>query len=614
MSYTKQNFADGQTLTAAKLNHIENGIADVESVAKGTKDIVDKIIDPTFSIEGKAADAAAVGKRSDAQTESLKAETSRAEGAEKKLQQQVDTLNAGGLTLKEDLIRTQVDSYLTQHPEAMGTAVEEETERAKGVENGLREDLVNIAKAEDGFHTVYPELVDGYVDYTTGSVSNWGGTTETGKYNRTDYLKIDPLASEIYYDARGVGNVNAHYATALYDKDKNFIEGTLNKTNSKSYTKIAEDAVYIVISTKNIFDKVTLKYKILKIMDNLSERVKALEDLRQNPPQLVTCYGDSTVEGMSMPDAGIANYGGDTMPSHLLTLLMDNGYNVTVENMGHGGERSTEVCARTSGRYCAYLSEDIIIPASNPLVSLGIAHVENYKVTGSKMESVGLNKDGTNATLLLTQTGRHTRPALIGSYEVNIYQSRVDGGVEQFVQLATKQSKDITLTKYSPIVFGNSKRNPKINIVHMGINDGENLTLNEWIDRCRSIIEIEPKTIICGLYNGFWKWIGIEGNTDTEKYEKYLKACLSNFGAYFVNLRDVFCTDRCIKIAQDGGYLADRTDAQIKADNTAFTNGHTCPSLTYGGTENEVHFNSIGYYVFAKVLYDKIVSLGLLDH
>ena len=76
--------------------------------------------DTTLRVPEAPADAAAVGKKNDAQTESLKAEKSRAEGAEKKLQQQVDTLNAGGLNLKEDLIRTQVDSYLTQHPEAMG--------------------------------------------------------------------------------------------------------------------------------------------------------------------------------------------------------------------------------------------------------------------------------------------------------------------------------------------------------------------------------------------------------------------------------------------------------------------------------------------------------------
>ena len=526
----------------------------------------------------------------------------------------VDPSKQKSVRLLED---TDVDTSLSMPGKAADAAAT--GEKIKQVQDStnesfsqLKDDIVNIAKTEDGFYTLNPDLVDGYVDYTTGSVSNWAGT-ETSSYKRTDYLIIDKLASEIHYDARGTSNINAHYATALYDKDKNFIEGTLRTTNSKSYTEIPENAVYIVISTKNIVGNVTLKYKILKIIDNLSERVKALEDLPQITPQLVTCYGDSTVEGMNMSDAGFANYGGDTMPSHLLTLLKDNGYNITVENMGHGGERSTEVCARVGGRYCAYLSEDITIPVNNPMVSLGVASVANYKVTGSKMESVGLNTDGTNAKLLLTQTGRHTRPALIGSYEVNIFQSNAAGGVEQFVQLVTKQGKDITLPKYSPIVFGNSKRNSKVNIVHMGINDGVNLTLNEWIDRCKSIIEVEPKTIICGLYNGFWRWIGIEGSTNTEKYEKYLRTCLSNFGAYFVNLYDVFCTDRCIKIAQDGGYLTDRTDAQIESDNTAFANGHTCPSLTYDGTENNVHFNSIGYYVFAKVLYDKILSLGLLD-
>lgn len=62
MSYQKQNFANGEVLTAAQLNHIENGIADVESTANTTKGVVDKIIDPTLSVSGKAADAAKVGE------------------------------------------------------------------------------------------------------------------------------------------------------------------------------------------------------------------------------------------------------------------------------------------------------------------------------------------------------------------------------------------------------------------------------------------------------------------------------------------------------------------------------------------------------------------------
>ena len=86
MSYQKQNFANGEVLSASQLNHIENGIADAESAANATKTVVDKIIDPTLSLSGKAADAKATG-------DVLKEETERAKGVESQLKEDIVNTN-----------------------------------------------------------------------------------------------------------------------------------------------------------------------------------------------------------------------------------------------------------------------------------------------------------------------------------------------------------------------------------------------------------------------------------------------------------------------------------------------------------------------------------------
>lgn len=82
MSYQKQNFANGEVLTASQLNHIENGIVDVESAVNATKTVVNNIIDPTLSLSGKAADAAKVG-------EAVNAESERAKGVESQLKEYI---------------------------------------------------------------------------------------------------------------------------------------------------------------------------------------------------------------------------------------------------------------------------------------------------------------------------------------------------------------------------------------------------------------------------------------------------------------------------------------------------------------------------------------------
>ena len=118
MSYQKQNFANGEVLTAPQLNHIEQGIVDVASAANATKDVVDKIIDPTLSLSGKAADAKATGDAIQGVRNDLASEISRAETAEK--------ANADNIAAEAE--RAQAAES------ALSAKITEETERAKAAE------------------------------------------------------------------------------------------------------------------------------------------------------------------------------------------------------------------------------------------------------------------------------------------------------------------------------------------------------------------------------------------------------------------------------------------------------------------------------------------------
>lgn len=441
-------------------------------------------------------------------------------------------------------------------------------------------DIIDSQKTIDNF-----TLFDGYVNYNTGGISTYSGD---GKYKRTDYI---PITGATKIESNFTSNADAGYA--FYTSGKTYISGgTLYPAS------VPSNASYVILSNHSSTASHSGLYATI-IYRSITSKT-------------IACYGDSVTEGMGMTDIGTAVYGGDCYPSHLLTMLTDANINAKVFNYGHSGERSTEICARVGGRVCGYLGEDVTIPSDNAAQSLGVAVVTNYKVTGSKLYSTGKNADGTTAQLLFTKLGHDTRPLMVGDRLCNIYQANQDGGMLQTMNLVTAAGEEVTIPALSVLTTGNSNRNADVAVVYMGVNDGTNLTLDEWIDRCNSIIERNPKTLILGATNHNWTfWQGMTGTAD-EKRATYLNACLSNFGSYYLDLYDILTTKKGIDIALAGGYLSDRTAEQIIADNNAIVNRQTPPSLTLEGTAGEVHLNTIGYYVLAKVVYDKINQLGLL--
>lgn len=121
MGYQKQNFANGEVLTAAQLNHIENGITDLESNAnasfagKADKSEVQtnaKKISAEFT-RAKQAESALSAK--------IEEETTRAKAAEK--------ANADNLTAEV--------SRATGEEQRLNTAITAEKTRAEQAEQAL---------------------------------------------------------------------------------------------------------------------------------------------------------------------------------------------------------------------------------------------------------------------------------------------------------------------------------------------------------------------------------------------------------------------------------------------------------------------------------------------
>lgn len=175
MSYQKQNFANGEVLTAPQLNHIEDGIVDVESAVNENKGVVDKIIDPTLSIEGKAADAKATGDAIQGVRDDLASEISRAKTAEKS--------NADNIAAEAE--RAQAAES------ALSTKITEETERAKAAEQANADGIAAEASRAKGeeqrldtaitAETARAEQAEQALDTRTAALEACGFVVQNGK-------------------------------------------------------------------------------------------------------------------------------------------------------------------------------------------------------------------------------------------------------------------------------------------------------------------------------------------------------------------------------------------------------------------------------------------------
>lgn len=145
MSYQKQNFANGEVLTASQLNHIENGIVDLEG-------------NSSTAFAGKA-DKSEV----QANAKSISAETARAQASESALLTKIteeatrakaaEQANANGIAAEA--------SRAKGEEQRLNTAITAETTRAERAEQAL--DTRTAALESCGFVVVDGKVCMKYV-------------------------------------------------------------------------------------------------------------------------------------------------------------------------------------------------------------------------------------------------------------------------------------------------------------------------------------------------------------------------------------------------------------------------------------------------------------------
>ena len=201
MSYQKQNFANGEVLTASQLNHIENGIADLESNAN-------------TSFAGKA-DKSEV----QANAEKISAESARAKATESAINETISTIIDPTLSV----------SGKAADAAKVGEAVNAEAERAKGVEGQIKGVLDNI---------ISPNLFNPAEAKENTAISQGDGTEMSfGGWLATGYIPVSK-GDVLYLSSNG--EPTHYYTGAFYDKDKQRVDSFGNPNSNNNITVTAD--------------------------------------------------------------------------------------------------------------------------------------------------------------------------------------------------------------------------------------------------------------------------------------------------------------------------------------------------------------------------------------
>jgi len=291
------------------------------------------------------------------------------------------------------------------------------------------------------------------------------------------------------------------------------------------------------------------------LLKEVNGRITAVEDKIENNVKNITCWGDSLTRGVG----ATISY-----PSVLQALV---GENVTVINMGVGGENSQTIAARQGGM--PMIVDTFTIPAETTPVTITFKNYDKNIVTpGLQHGFIGVN------------------PVTINGVEGNL---SVSNGVYSFTRSTSGSTVDIDRPS---AIITNAMRNNRDDIVVMwlGQNDGTNDATN--------IIRLE-QLMVDYLTNVNKQYFIIGLSTINEEYRSPMEAqFLKAFGRRFINIRDYLS-----KYGMDDNGLK-----PTQTDISQMSVGQVPDSLRVDPT----HLNDFGYASVAKAVHSRLLEFNAL--